>query len=106
MAAIQESTEMKRLREKVSIEVLWMYILKLLMEEPLHAYALRKKIMERFGFLPGNVTAYVVLYKLKARGFVRTDKKENKTIYYITSEGGKLFAEGKKEFQKIMKKLF
>lgn len=106
MAKMGDSAEIKRLKTKLSVELLWLYILKLLKEKPLHAYAIRKEIMERFGFLPGNVTAYVVLYKLQARGFVEAKQEGNKTVYSITKQGKMLFAEGKKEWEKTGKQIF
>lgn len=99
------STEIKRLHSKLTIEVLWIYLLSLLNKEPSHAYLLRKKIKEEFDFLPGNVTAYIVLYKLEKRGFVEGKRKENKKIYSITSKGRELLKLAKKELIEKEKKL-
>lgn len=98
--------ELKRLEEKLTKEVLWLYILSSLKKKQLHAYALRKTIHERFGFLPGEVSAYVVLYKLKSHGFVSAKKSENKVIYSITSEGKNLLKTAKKKFLKKQKQVF
>lgn len=100
------SPEIKRLLQKLSVDILWVYILSLLSKHPAHAYALRKKIMEKFGFLPGNVTSYVVLYKLESRGFVFAKAEHNKKIYRITVKGKKLLEEAKKVFKEKQKIVF
>lgn len=63
---------LKRLREKTTTEVLWPYILALLRSRPRYAYEIRPLISEKFGFEIGNVTAYMVLYKLELGGYVKT----------------------------------
>lgn len=94
------SPEIKRLKDKTGIEILWIYILSLLKKKPCHSYLLRKKIEKEFGFLPGEVTVYVVMYKLKSRGYVSSKREENKVVYSITKKGKELL----KEAEKIMKK--
>ncbi len=101
-----ESREIARLKEKLGIEVLWVYILSLLRKSPSHAYVLRSKIQEQFGFRPGNVTVYVVLYKLEGRGFVSAKREENRKVYTITEKGRKLFSLAEKEFKERENILF
>ena len=60
-----DTPEMKRLKRSLTTETLWFWILKLLSRNPRHAYILRKEIENEFGFVPGNVTCYKVLYFLK-----------------------------------------
>jgi len=96
-----ESSEIKRLKRKLSIELLWIYILSLLKRGPSHAYALRSKIKEEFGFLPGNVSAYVVLYKLKNRSFVSVKEDGNRAVYSITQKGKALLKEARQELQRL-----
>ena len=100
------SLELKRLVNQLTKEVLWLYILSILSKTNTHAYVLRKKILEKFGFLPGNVTAYVVLYKLESRGFVSSKKEQNKKVYSITIKGKKLFKEAKEVFKKKQEMIF
>ncbi len=106
MEKIEESREIARFKEKLGIEVLWVYILSLLEKEPAHAYILRQRIKERFGFLPGNVSVYVVLYKLESRGFVSTKSDNNRVVYTITEKGKKLLALAEKELKEREKLLF
>ena len=93
---LASSPEIKRLETKLGVELLWVFILSILKQKPSHAYTLRKKVEEKFGFLPGNVSAYVVLYKLESRGFVSTKKDANKVVYTITQSGQKLLEMAKK----------
>lgn len=83
----EDSPEMKRLKTSFTIESLWIWILILLSESPCHGYLLRYKIMQEFGFMPGNVTCYKVLYFLKRGRYVNVIKKGNKKMYYITEKG-------------------
>lgn len=99
---LESSPEIQRLEKKLGVELLWVFVLSILKDEPCHAYVLRSKIEQQFGFLPGNVSAYVVLYKLEARGFVSTKKEGNKIVYTITDLGKKLLELAKtKLLQKI-----
>ncbi|MBU0635643.1 PadR family transcriptional regulator [Candidatus Micrarchaeota archaeon] len=93
---LDNSPEIKRLEKKLGVELLWVFVLSMLKKEESHAYTLRKKIESEFGFLPGNVTAYVVLYKLQSRGFVSSQKEGNKVVYSITVLGEKLLDTAKK----------
>ena len=104
--AQENSRELVRLREKLGIEVLWVFILSLLKKKPSHAYVLRKEIEEKFNFLPGNVSVYVVLYKLANRGFVKSIRNNNRKVYNITEKGLKLLELAKKEFKEKEKLLF
>ena len=99
--AAEKSREIDRLRRKLGVELLWIYLLRMLKNKPSHAYVLRKQIEQEFGFLPGNVSVYVVLYKLKNRGFVSAKKEGNRTVYSITKVGKELLKEAKKELQRI-----
>jgi len=98
-----KSREIERLKRKLGIELLWIYILSMLKKKPSHAYVLRAEIEKRFGFLPGNVSVYVVLYKLEKHGFVSPKTDGNRTIYSITSAGKELLKEAKKELLGTLK---
>jgi DNA-binding PadR family transcriptional regulator len=67
---------------------MWVYILKILSKSgPSHAYVLRRRIEEEFGFRPGTVTAYKVLYDMQNLGLVTKRKQGMKRIYEITEKG-------------------
>lgn len=97
--AAKKSRELERLKRKLGIELLWIYLLSMLKKKPSHAYVLRKEIEGKFGFLPGNVSVYVVLYKLKNRGFVKAKRDGNRSVYSITTSGKELLKEAKRELQ-------
>ena len=78
---------LRRLKELNTKDCLWIYILKLLTENPMHAYALREQIKDRFGFMPGTVTAYKVLYLLNRGGLVSKKASGRQKVYTITSKG-------------------
>jgi len=78
---------LNRLKELNTRDCLWIYVLKILADDKAHAYRLRKDIQEQFGFLPGIMTAYKVLYLLKKEGYVRTTREGRKKIYAISPKG-------------------
>ena len=83
------SAPFQRLEKLNTKECLWLYVLRILCDKPLHAYVLRNEIKKKYGFLPGTVTAYKVLYLLKKDGFVRKTRKGRAVVYTITSKGKK-----------------
>lgn len=78
---------LKRMADLNTKECLWIYILRILKDGPKHAYVLREQIHKRYGFMPGTVTAYRVLYSLKADGFVEKKSFGRKEVYSITPAG-------------------
>ena len=99
MAKAGKSKEIERLKRKLGIELLWIYLLSMLKKKPSHAYVLRKEIKEKFGFLPGNVSVYVVLYKLEKHCFVKAKQEGNKSVYSITASGKELLKAAKKKLK-------
>lgn len=99
MAKVEKSKEINRLKRKLGIELLWIYLLSMLKKKSSHAYVLRKEVERKFGFLPGNVSVYVVLYKLEKHDFVKVKKEGNKSVYSITSSGKELLKEAKKKLE-------
>lgn len=80
---------MKRLHETNTKDCLWIYILRIIYDKPTHAYRLRKEIELRFGFKPGTVTAYRVIYHLTSHGFVSKAVDGRRKVYSITEKGKK-----------------
>jgi PadR family transcriptional regulator, regulatory protein PadR len=80
-------TPSQRFEASITKDNLWVYILKLLKKKELYAYEINQKIKDDFGFSPGNVTAYIVLRRLSADGFVRaagTGKEGGPSRHYYT----------------------
>ncbi len=105
------TTPIERLKNKITKEVLWIYILRLLKERPMYAYELKNKIMESFDFEPATVSSYVVLYKLEKEGYVTAEWQESETgkparkYYRLTPKGEKLLEEGLAFLEEMVKKL-
>ena len=76
-----------RLKESNTKENLWMYVLRILEDGPTHAYTIREEISKRYGFRPGTMTAYKVLYGRKKRGLVTKRLDGRKKVYHITAKG-------------------
>lgn len=104
-----DKRHIERLRSKTSVEVLWPYILALCEKEPVYAYEIRQMIHERFGFGVGQVTAYMVLYKMESQGLVSTKWIEvaarQRKYYFITSEGEKSLRRAREVFESVAKSL-
>ena len=81
------SEAFEKIKENNTLNCLYPYILKILSETPIHAYLLRKLIEKKFGFKPGNVTAYKVLYDLKRQGLVKKTQSDRTKVYSITPKG-------------------
>lgn len=100
-----EQAPIKRLVALNTSECLWIYVLRVVSEKPVHAYALRKIIEERFGFTPGLVTAYKVLYLLESGGYVKTEPAGRITNYAITQKGKELLKSAAEFYRKQAKRI-
>jgi DNA-binding PadR family transcriptional regulator len=97
MRDLKNEKPLKRLETKTTIENLWIYVLALLKDSRMYAYEINRSLEKRFGFSAGQVTAYVVLYKLEKSGLVEAEWEKigrNRKYYRITPEGEKLLEEG------------
>ncbi|MBD3388891.1 MAG: PadR family transcriptional regulator [Candidatus Altiarchaeales archaeon] len=100
---------MNRLRRKTTTECLWPYILSLMKEEPIYAYEIRDMVEKRFGFKVGQVTAYMVLYKLEKEGYVETEWRQvnnrQRKYYKITPPGNRAFKDAKEYLKEASESL-
>ncbi len=99
----------QRLLNSVTKDNLWFYILTLLSKREMYPYEIRKEIKKTFGFEPGSVTAYFVLYRLERAGYVKSGKKIKKggperKYYKITKKGKIELKKGKKILREILRK--
>jgi len=95
-----------RLLDSITKDNLWIYILSLLMKKEMYPYEIRREITKVFGFNPGVVTAYVVLYKLEKDGYVKSGEKmkiggPERKYYKITTKGKEELKKGKIIFKKL-----
>lgn len=77
-----------RLRRTLTVENLWLYVLSLLSKEKKHGYTVAEDISKRFGWSPGFITPYVVLYKLEEDGYI-SSKNDGRRVYYAITQKGK-----------------
>lgn len=96
---------LRKLERNNTYDCLWPYILRILKDKPMHAYVLRGEIERRFGFRPGNVTAYRVLYALRKKGYVEKRKEGMKQVYSITPKGSALLKKAVRFYIKTAKTL-
>ncbi|MCK5474258.1 MAG: PadR family transcriptional regulator [Candidatus Aenigmarchaeota archaeon] len=94
-----DSPAIKRLLALNTSECLWIYVLKILSQKPTYAYALRNLVHKRFGFRPGMVSAYKVLYLLKQEGYVKSKKDGRITNYMITKSGIEILDTARKFYE-------
>ena len=99
----------ERLQKSNTIENLWIYILSLLKKalkgKGIYAWEIPAIIEKEFGFKPGRITPYRVLYRLEKTGFVKSQMKERRRIYQITNKGEEELKKAKNFYQEILKKL-
>ncbi len=106
------SKAFRRLKKKISIDNLWIYILRLLQEKEMYGYELRDSIKAQFGFEPATVTSYTILYKLEKDGLVTSYVEDNpegrpdRKYYTVTEEGKNAMIEAKGLFKEILEKVF
>ncbi|MEE9474143.1 MAG: PadR family transcriptional regulator [Candidatus Hydrothermarchaeaceae archaeon] len=96
---------MERLMRVNTKESLWLYVIHVLKETPMHAYALKKEIEGKFGFTTGNMTVYKVLYLLSRGGYVSKEKEGRRVIYSVTEKGVKALDEAKEFYRKQLERL-
>ncbi|MGC8849550.1 MAG: PadR family transcriptional regulator [Candidatus Bathyarchaeia archaeon] len=97
---------------KLTVENLWIYVLSLLKDNPKYGYEIREEIQSRFGFKPGQVTSYMVLYMLEQDGYIesagtmRSLAGPKRKYYRITEKGLNLLREAESFLSDIHRKLF
>ena len=108
----RESKAFQRLEKNLTIDLLWIWILKLLRTEPKYAYQLKQEIQEHFGFSPATVTNYTILYLLEREGLVEKTEMTNsveridRKYYMITNFGEEVMEEAESYLGEVYKKLF
>jgi len=95
----------ERLKRSNKIENLWLYILSLLKDRGIYGLEIPSLIKNKFGFKPGKITPYRVLYRLEQTGFVKSKLEEKRRIYQITEKGEKELETAKEFYKEILKKI-
>jgi len=99
---------MNRLVNKLTKEMLWIYILRLLQERPHYGYEIKKLVTERFGFSPATVSGYAIIYRLMKDGLINeeTSSESPRKYYGITEKGRLAMKEAKQFLSGTMTKVF
>ncbi|MEM4699918.1 MAG: PadR family transcriptional regulator [Candidatus Nezhaarchaeales archaeon] len=102
----------ERLVRKLTIEVLWLYIVKMLLERPMYGYEIAKEFKSRFGFSPARITIYTVLYRMEKEGLLRSEYRGGllsalgRRYYRLTEKGVEAFERAKRFLEEVAKVLF
>lgn len=99
---------MTRLVNKMTKEMLWMYILRLLQERPHYGYEIKELITKRFGFSPATVSGYAIIYRLTKDGLIEAQTKDDspRKYYAITEKGRTAMSEAKAFLSKTVDMVF
>ena len=97
-----EPPPLRRLRRKLTIENLWLYVVRVLLDKPTYAYDVKRKIIERFGFKPATITVYTVIYRLEREGIL---EKTKEGTYVVTSQGRRAYEEALKMIASVLEQL-
>ncbi|RLF08006.1 MAG: PadR family transcriptional regulator [Thermoprotei archaeon] len=102
----------ERLVKKLTVEVLWLYIVRMLTERPMYGYEIAKELKSRFGFSPARITVYTVLYRMEREGLIESELKGGlpralgRRYYRLTSKGVKVFKKAERFLESTLKALF
>ncbi|MCD6301414.1 MAG: PadR family transcriptional regulator [Staphylothermus sp.] len=102
----KEPKALVRLRRKLTIENLWIYIMKILIvHKEIRAYDARKLLRTMFGINAPSITIYGVIYRMTREGLLEKVTRNNETLYRPTSKGLEAYHEGIKLLENILQKL-
>jgi len=98
-------TPFERLQKLNTKENLWLYILVLLEKKPNHAWGILSLIEKEFGFRPGTITPYRVLYRLEDESLVKSNLKARRRVYHITLKGKEELKKVKDFYRSLLSKI-
>jgi DNA-binding PadR family transcriptional regulator len=84
---------------------LWIYVLSLGKEGIICDEDLGRIIFEKFGFLPGNLLLKSVLYRLRRKGYIETERYKGKRAFKTSEEGKKELEKMRNFCQELLQKL-
>ena len=99
-----ETKALRRLRRKLTLENLWLYIIKALMasKAPLRAYDVKVMLRKMFNIKPATVTVYTVIYRMVNEGLLEGLRVNGETKYRVTDKGVKAFNEALEFLRNIL----
>jgi len=102
---------LNRLNRKLTVENLWLYVLRMLIDRPMYAYEIRKTLRERFAFSVATITIYFVLYRMAAEGLIReaprppVPGRADRKYYEATERGKATLGNGIDMLERTVRKL-
>jgi DNA-binding PadR family transcriptional regulator len=94
-----DTAAITRLENKLTKEMLWIYILRLLQERPHYGYEIKQLVAQRFMFKPATVSGYAIIYKLKREGLIEEQRSsDSPRKYYAITDKGRTAMREAKEF--------
>uniref|UniRef100_A0A7J3Z6W4 PadR family transcriptional regulator n=1 Tax=Ignisphaera aggregans TaxID=334771 RepID=A0A7J3Z6W4_9CREN len=101
-----ESRALRRLRRKLTVEVLWLYIAKtLLSSEPMKAYDIVKVLKDEVGLRVSTITVYGVVYRMAREGLLEVVKVGGENLYKLSEKGRVEFEKAVKFLEHVMQVL-
>jgi len=95
----QKPKAIGRLTNKLTKEMLWIYILRLLQERPHYGYEIKELVTKKFGFSPATVSGYAIIYRLIKDGLIAEQKNtDSPRKYYMITDHGRQAMQAAKEF--------
>jgi PadR family transcriptional regulator PadR len=106
--SVKKQKAMTRLRDKLTKEMLWIYILRLLQERPHYGYEIKELVKKRFQFSPAIVSGYAIIYRMKREGLIEEKRETDspRKYYGITEQGLKAMKEAKLFLNKTLESVF
>jgi PadR family transcriptional regulator PadR len=97
-----------RLTNKLTKEMLWIYILRLLQERPHYGYEIKELVTKRFNFSPATVSGYAIIYRLVKDGLIQemADSGSPRKYYGITQKGREAMSDAKRFLNETLKSVF
>ena len=91
------------LKESLTRNNLWIYVLSALEEGPASPGEIRKKVQAEHDFSPAAITFYSVLYKLRKEGLVQRKSDEFRSAYEVTAAGRAELSKAVELLEKVRK---
>ena len=98
-----EEPVLDRLKRKLTIENLWLYVIAAILRHgPQYAYTVKKILQEEYGIKPATITVYTVIYRMEKQGLLA---RLDDNTYTVTEKGVEAYNKGITILRETLKKL-
>ncbi|MCY0868139.1 MAG: helix-turn-helix transcriptional regulator [Desulfurococcus sp.] len=96
-----------RLTRKLTVENLWLYVVKILLDkgEPMRAYDIKIELRERFGINPPAITVYTAIYRMVRDGVLTRRQRGDEAVYTVSERGLEAFKKALVFMEEVLSKL-